>query len=99
MSALSASPADAGGRASRRGFLATLARSAALAGAAPAAHALASGGAGKPPLIDTHMHVWADDARRFPFAHPYEPGFKPPRLAATVGTLVREMDASAVTHC
>jgi predicted TIM-barrel fold metal-dependent hydrolase len=45
------------------------------------------------------MHVWADDARRFPFAHPYEPGFKPPRLAATVEMLLKEMDASGVSHC
>src|SRR5262245_38292976 len=68
---------------SRREFLGTLACSAAGVGAE---------GAGKPPVIDTHMHVWADDKDRFPFAHPYEPNFKPPRLAATVEMLLKEMD-------
>ena len=24
-----------------------------------------------PPVVDTHMHVWANDASRFPYAHPY----------------------------
>src|SRR5262245_33724426 len=72
---------------SRRCFLATLAL------------ASRAGGADKPPVIDTHMHVWADDPRRFPFAHPYDKAFKPPRLAATVGMRLKEMDTSAVSHC
>src|SRR5262245_57130617 len=70
-----------------------------LAALAQASRAGASGEAGKPPLIDTHMHVWADDPRRFPFAHPYEPGFKPPRVAGTVEVLLKEMAASGVSHC
>lgn len=79
----------------RRAFLAT------LACAAPAAAVLASTatGAAKPLLIDTHMHVWAEDLRKFPFAHPFEKNLKPPRVAATVELLLKEMDASGVSHC
>src|SRR5262245_29892572 len=96
MGIASASPAHAASPTDRRDFLATLG-----CAAAPAASLLASGaaGAGKPLLIDTHVHVWADDHRRFPFAHPYEKDFKPPRLAGTVEMLVREMDTSGVSHC
>jgi predicted TIM-barrel fold metal-dependent hydrolase len=88
----------------RRAFLAGLARSAATAGTAAAALALGprTGGADredKAPLIDTHMHVWADDTERFPFAHPYDPKFKPPKTAGTAELLLKEMDAEGVTHC
>src|SRR5262249_15606289 len=66
----------------------------------PAALALAArAGPTRAPIIDTHMHVWADRPDRFPFAHPYEPRFKPPRVAGTVETLVREMNTSGVSHC
>src|SRR5262245_49477552 len=88
MRSASARPLD------RRDFLATLA-----CAAGATASFQASEGAGKPRLLDTHMHVWADDPRRFPFAHPYEKDFEPPRLAATVETLLKEMDASGVSHC
>jgi predicted TIM-barrel fold metal-dependent hydrolase len=53
----------------------------------------------KPPVIDSHMHVWSDDPVRFPFAHPYEPKFTPPKIAASVQLLVEEMDRHGVTHC
>ncbi len=53
----------------------------------------------KPPLIDTHMHVWSDDPVKFPFAHPFEPKYTPPRIPASVGRVVAEMDAKGVTHC
>lgn len=82
----------------RRAFLRGLAGSACCAG--PAMQA--AGGdreADKPPLIDTHMHVWADDVERFPFAHPYEPKFKLPKTPGTAEVLLKEMDAFGVTHC
>ncbi|MBI4604925.1 MAG: amidohydrolase [Planctomycetes bacterium] len=74
----------------RRGFLRRLA-----AAAAPAL--LASCGRSQPrdgvtaPVIDTHMHVWSDDPARFPFAHPYDAGFRPPPVAGTAEMLVEEM--------
>ncbi len=68
-----------------------------LIGLAPA------GGAAEEPakalLIDTHMHVWSDDPARFPFAHPYDPKYAPPKLAASLDRVVKEMDAHGVTHC
>src|SRR5262245_2005711 len=67
---------------SRRAFLAGLA---AVPLAAP-----------RPPVVDTHMHIWTNDTGRFPFAHPYEPNFKPPAVAGTVEMLVEEMDRHAI---
>ncbi len=60
-----------------------------------------SGGEAKtrPPVIDTHMHVWADDPERYPFPHPYEPDFKAPAVPGTVEMLIEDMDANGVTHC
>jgi predicted TIM-barrel fold metal-dependent hydrolase len=45
------------------------------------------------------MHVWSGDEERFPFAHPYQRDFKPPKIAATVELLVKEMDEFGVSHC
>ncbi|MEW5977411.1 MAG: amidohydrolase family protein [Acidobacteriota bacterium] len=67
---------------SRRGFLSALA-------AAPLK-------ADRTVVVDTHMHVWADDPARFPFAHPYEADFKPPKLSGTVEMLLAEMDRFAI---
>jgi predicted TIM-barrel fold metal-dependent hydrolase len=53
----------------------------------------------KPLLIDAHMHVWSHDPARFPFAHPYEAKFTPPKIPASVQLLVEEMDRHGVTHC
>src|SRR5437867_1827678 len=50
-------------------------------------------------LIDSHMHVWSGDPARFPFAHPYEPKFMPPKIPATVEILIEEMDRYGVSHC
>jgi predicted TIM-barrel fold metal-dependent hydrolase len=87
---------------SRRAFLTGLACSAAGVGLPPALRAQANN-AGRGPaaatLIDAHMHVWSDDPDRFPFAHPYEPKFQPPRVAATLELLRQEMDESGVLHC
>jgi predicted TIM-barrel fold metal-dependent hydrolase len=66
--------------------------------AAAAAALPARAAADRPPLIDTHMHVWKGDAR-FPFAHPYLKDYKPPRTAATVEILLKEMDEFGVTGC
>src|SRR5262249_21489655 len=50
-------------------------------------------------LIDSHMHVWTGDPERFPFAHPYDAKFTPPKIPATVEALVAEMDQKGVSHC
>ena len=42
-------------------------------------------------VVDTHMHVWADDADRYPFAHPYSPEFDE-AYPATLEMLVEDMD-------
>jgi hypothetical protein len=74
---------------SRRAFLTQLA-------AAPLAAAQAT--APRPPLIDTHVHVWTDDPASFPFAHPNNPNFRPPAIAATAEALLAEMDRHAISH-
>lgn len=74
---------------SRRAFLTQLA-------AAPLVAATAA--ATRPPLIDTHVHVWSDDPAAFPFAHPTNPNFRPPAIAATAGALLEEMDRYALSH-
>lgn len=50
-------------------------------------------------IIDTHMHVWSDDPVRFPFAHPYDPKYTPPKIPASVDRVVKEMDEHGVSHC
>ena len=50
-------------------------------------------------VVDTHMHVWSDDPIKFPFAHPYDPTYTPPKLAASLDRVVKEMDAHRVRHC
>lgn len=75
---------------SRRVFLAGLA-------AAPLA-AAAAAAAPKPPLIDTHVHAWSDDPAAFPFAHPTNPNFRPPAIAATAEAILAEMDRTAISH-
>ena len=64
-----------------------------------AAGALASAAPKAVPVVDSHMHVWSADPSRFPFAHPYEPHFKPPATAASVETLLDEMQRHGVSHC
>lgn len=81
----------------RRTFLADTSRHA--AGLALASGADVARAADKAPLIDTHMHVWGDDSERYPFAHPYEPNFKAPKIPASLEILRKEMDESGVTHC
>ena len=69
---------------SRRAFLSALA-------AAPLAAPRAS-------VVDTHMHVWTNDVTRFPFAHPYDPNFKPPPVAGSVEMLLDEMDRNSIGY-
>jgi predicted TIM-barrel fold metal-dependent hydrolase len=87
-------------RSSRRDFLRSTATAASVAPLLAArAEAAPSCGQARPPIVDTHMHVWSGDLQRFPFAHPYEPEFKPPAVAATVELLTEEMDRFGITHC
>lgn len=51
------------------------------------------------PIIDSHMHVWSDDPVRFPFAHPYDANFTPPRIPASLEILVKEMDGHGIDRC
>jgi predicted TIM-barrel fold metal-dependent hydrolase len=69
---------------SRRTFLGLL-------GAAPLAAATK-----RTVVVDAHMHVWTNDAARFPFAHPTDANFKPPPIAGTVELLIEEMDRHAI---
>eukprot|EP01069_Polyplicarium_translucidae_P011668 Polyplicarium_translucidae@DN4218_c0_g1_i1.p1 len=50
------------------------------------------------PVIDTHMHVWADDAKKYPFRHPYKPDFEKAPHPATVEMLLCDMDQYGCTH-
>jgi predicted TIM-barrel fold metal-dependent hydrolase len=54
---------------------------------------------GERPIIDTHMHVWANDAKRYPFAHPYVADYAGMPHEGTVEMLVEDMDRSGCTHC
>ena len=44
------------------------------------------------------MHVWADDAKKYPFQHPYKRDFKDAPHPATVEMLLRDMDQHGCTH-
>lgn len=50
-------------------------------------------------IIDTHLHVWGDDEKKFPFAHPYEKKFVAPKIPASLDRVVKEMDEYGVSHC
>jgi len=50
-------------------------------------------------VVDTHMHVWAADVKRFPFRHPYQPEMRSAKIGATLERPVTEMDTFGVTHC
>ena len=51
-----------------------------------------------PMIVDTHMHVWADDPDRYPFPHPYSKEFKEPDHPGTVEMLIDDMDDYGCTH-
>ncbi len=52
----------------------------------------------KSPIIDTHMHVWANDPRRYPFPHPYVKDFEGAPHEATLEMLIDDMDRHGCTH-
>jgi predicted TIM-barrel fold metal-dependent hydrolase len=70
--------------------LALAARPAVQAGVEPKQHSR--------PVIDTHMHVWANDSARYPFPHPYIPDFPGPPHEGTVEMLIEDMDRQGGTH-
>jgi predicted TIM-barrel fold metal-dependent hydrolase len=51
-----------------------------------------------PPIIDTHMHVWAKAGTKYPFPHPYQPDFKTPPADGTLEMLIDDMDRHGCTH-
>lgn len=86
----------------RRRFLQSAATSGMALGAVPVALSCvdrAQGApAGKPQIIDTHMHVWANDAKRYPFPHPYMQDFKEAPHEGTLEMLMEDMDRHGCTH-
>ena len=50
------------------------------------------------PVIDTHMHVWASDNRRYPMAHPYTRDFTKAPHPASLEMLIEDMDRHGCTH-
>ena len=52
----------------------------------------------KRPVIDTHMHVWANDPQRYPFPHPYAKDFNVPENEGTLEMLIDDMDRHGGTH-
>ncbi|MCA9110842.1 MAG: amidohydrolase family protein, partial [Planctomycetaceae bacterium] len=52
----------------------------------------------RPMIVDTHMHVWADDPKQYPFPHPYSADFKEPMHPGTVEMLIEDMDKYGCTH-
>ena len=81
---------------SRRNFLKSLAGSAAGISAAAVG---STADAAKPPIIDTHMHVWSGDLERYPFAHPWERNLKPPKNHATLDRVLKEMGEFEISNC
>src|SRR5438067_1603162 len=87
----------------RREFLRTSASRAVAVGAASATLALANPASAAPrierPIIDTHMHVWANDPARYPFSHPYDKNYAGMPHEGTVEMLIDDMDRHGCTHC
>ena len=90
----------------RREFLESTGRCAVALGWAGAMLAPGCGPGEEPPapaprpVVDTHMHVWANDPARYPFPHPYIPGFQYADVPAegTTEMLLEDMDRNGVTH-
>ena len=86
----------------RRDFLRTAVQSTAAIGTLsglplPVSHAQVADAA-IPPIIDTHIHVWANDLRRYPHLHPYLSKFTDAPYEATVEMLIDDMDRHGCTH-
>ena len=89
---------DNSARVTRRDFVnKTIATSTGVAGCLLGRRAVAD--SAMRPIIDTHMHVWAADVKRFPFRHPYQPEMRSAKIGATLERLIEEMDAYGITHC
>ena len=50
------------------------------------------------PIVDTHMHVWADNPQLYPFDHPYIDNFQKAPHPATLEMLIDDMDRNRCTH-
>ncbi len=50
------------------------------------------------PIIDTHMHVWANEPKRYPFPHPYNKNWEGPEHEGTLEMLIKDMDQHGCTH-
>jgi len=91
------------GRIDRRRFLSTTAQQAISWGVLSSTLTVSDPGfaapQAEPPIIDTHMHVWASDRRRYPFRHPYINDFKSPPHEATLEMLIEDMNQHGCTHC
>ncbi|MBC8350629.1 MAG: amidohydrolase [Planctomycetes bacterium] len=89
-------------RVNRRSFVKAAAQSATALGVLPTSLLLSdradAATSPKPPLIDTHMHVWANDPKRYPFPHPYQNDFKDAPHEGTVEMLIDDMEQYGCTH-
>ena len=96
-------PSNEPDRASRRSFVENVARSTAALALAPSVASVASaneaGAAKKKPVVDTHMHVWSEVPKLFPYAHPYNPNAADPKNPASLAMLLEDIDDNGVTHC
>lgn len=95
-------------QANRREFLQESVLQAMLAGVAPAMFAPYMVASGKRAVasedshrlvIDAHMHVWANDQQRYPFAHPYVKDYQGMPCEGTVEMLIEDMDRHGCNHC
>ena len=81
----------------RRRFLKNVALSTAALSVGPAAMTVGARhveAKAKPMIVDTHMHVWASDKKKYP----YPKDFKGPPTPATVEMLNEDMDKYGCTH-
>ena len=87
----------------RRDFLKSAANQVMAAGALPAMVAMSHRAVAAPqverPVIDAHMHVWANDPRHYPFSHPYVKDYQGMPAAGSVEMLIDDMDRHGCTHC
>lgn len=89
--------AESQGALHRREFLQVMTHAAAVGSTLPAASAPAAPPS-SPVIIDSHMHVWSSEPRKYPFAHPYQADFKQAPHAATLEMLIEDMDRHGCTH-
>jgi predicted TIM-barrel fold metal-dependent hydrolase len=95
-------PPSASAQPNRRAFLRTSALAAATVATRTILSPTKSASAAPParrPVIDTHMHVWANDPKRYPFAHPYAKDYQGMPHDGTVEMLIDDMDRHGCTHC